>query len=285
MGILLCFSLFKRHNLNTFHAIVFNYITCVITGMLFLSDFAPLHDVHFNSPWVLIALALGVIFIMTFYMMALTTQRFSITVSSIAAKMSLVIPVLVSLLILKVESKEYTMLNYMGILLAFPAIILSSIKGRSHKSDSFLKSSILLPIAVFVFGGVIDSAINYTNFNYLNSETEPIFPIVIFSSSAILGIAIVLVRKKKLTLKSVVGGIALGIINYFSIYFLLKALTYFNNDGAILYPLLNVGIITLSAVVSLYIFNERLSKMNKAGILLAMLALFLISYQELSSFF
>ena len=285
VGILLCFSLFKRHNLNTFHAIVFNYVTCVITGVLFLSDFEALTLVHFNTPWVLIALCLGAIFIMTFYLMALTTQRFSITVSSIAAKMSLVIPVLVSLLILKVESKEYTMLNYLGIIVAFPAIILSSIKGRKQKTDSFLKSTILLPITVFIFGGVIDSAINYTNFKYLNSDTEPIFPIVIFSAAALLGILIILARKSKVTLKSITGGVVLGIINYFSIYFLLKALTQFNNDGAILYPLLNVAIITFSAAISFFIFDEKLSKLNKAGILLAMMAIFLISYQELSTYF
>lgn len=282
VGILLCFRLFKSFNLNTFQAIVINYVTCIITGLLFLDDVSIITTVNTGVTWVWIAISLGGVFIMTFYLMALTTQEFSMTVSSIATKMSLMIPVLVSLLFLKVQSKEYTLLNYAGMAFSFPAIIFSSLKKKALVKSPFSMKALMLPLAVFIFGGLIDSVINYTNYFYLDATTEPIFPIIVFTSAAFVGSVIIIIKRYRITIQDVIGGVVLGVVNYFSIYFLLKALSAFNNDGAVLYPLLNVLIIVMSTVTSILIFRERLSHLNIFGLLLAMIALICISYQELN---
>ena len=281
MGIFLCFRQFKAYGLNTFQAIVFNYITCVGTGIIFLGDSTLLMEINYNKPWVIIGIVLGLIFISTFYLMALTTQRFSMTVSSIASKMSLIIPVIISLLILKVQSKEYTVFNYFGMFMAIPAIVMSSFKKRGVEGSDFTGLAILLPIAVFLLGGLIDSSINYTSYHYLSEAVEPIFPIVIFSSAAFIGIISMMVSGQRITLGNFIGGAILGAINYFSIYFLIRTLSYFNNDGAVVYPMLNVGIILLSAFVSILIFKEKLSRLNQTGLLLAILSIVLLSFEEL----
>ncbi|MEQ8926189.1 MAG: hypothetical protein RLO81_10280 [Fulvivirga sp.] len=281
VGIFLCFRQFKAYGLNTFQAIVFNYITCVGTGIIFLGDSTLLMEINYNKPWVIIGIVLGLIFISTFYLMALTTQRFSMTVSSIASKMSLIIPVIISLLILKVQSKEYTVFNYFGMFMAIPAIVMSSFKKRGVEGSDFTRLAILLPIAVFLLGGLIDSSINYTSYHYLSETVEPIFPIVIFSSAAFIGIISMMVSGQRITLGNFIGGAILGAINYFSIYFLIRTLSYFNNDGAVVYPMLNVGIILLSAFVSILIFKEKLSRLNQTGLLLAILSIVLLSFEEL----
>lgn len=280
VGIFLCFRLFKTYGLNTFQAIVFNYITCVITGVLFQNTLKADY-ISFKEEWVWMALVLGAIFIGTFYMMALTTQRFSMTVSSIASKMSLVIPVMVSLFLLQIESKDYSGFNYLGILLAFPAILLSSLSKKSSGNMSIRGSSILLPIGVFVFGGVIDTSINVANYYFLTTETEPLFPIVIFSSASVIGVLTIIYRKDRIQLKNVIGGMSLGVINYFSIYCLIKALSANQNDGALVYPMLNIGIIIISFLISVLMFKEQTSKLNKLGIGMAVVAIVLLSYQEL----
>ena len=238
-----------------------------------------------SDEWVIIGLVLGLIFISTFYLMALTTQRFSMTVSSIASKMSLIIPVIISLLVLKVQSKEYTALNYLGMTLAMPAIVMSSFKKRGVAGSDFSGLAILLPIAVFILGGLIDSSINYTSFHYLTEASEPLFPIVIFTSAAIIGIITIIYQGNRFRLKNLMGGAILGAINYFSIYFLIKALAHFNNDGAVVYPMLNVGIILISAFLSVAVFKEHLSNLNKGGLLLAILCIVMISFEELIALF
>ncbi|QSE97698.1 hypothetical protein [Fulvivirga lutea] len=283
VGIFLCFRQFKAFGLDTFQAIVFNYITCVATGIIFMGKSEALTEINYTQPWVIIGIVLGLIFISTFYLMALTTQRFSMTVSSIASKMSLIIPVIISLLVLKVQSKEYTVFNYLGMFMAFPAILMSSFKKRGVEGSDFAGFAILLPISVFVLGGLIDSSINYTSYHYLTEAVEPVFPIVIFSSAAFIGIISIMISGRKITKGNVLGGAILGAINYFSIYFLIRTLSYFKNDGAVVYPMLNVGIILLSAFISILVFKERLSKLNQSGLLLAILSIILLSFEELMS--
>ena len=214
--------------------------------------------------------------------MAITTQRFSISVSSIASKMSLAIPVAASIFIFNVQSKEYDIFNYIGILAAFPAIYLVSRKNKESTTDmtpsSFLK---LLPLGVFLFSGIIDTMINYLNLHFLAESDHGLFLIVIFGSASIIGVLTIIIKKLKVTLTSIIGGILLGIVNFFSVYFLLKSLSEFGNDGALVFPLVNVGIVLLSAFVSIFVFNERLQLLNKIGLLVAMIAIILISYQEM----
>jgi uncharacterized membrane protein len=281
VGIFTCFRLFMRYQINTFHAIAVNYLVCVITGSIFMGTEAWENVFQGNTTWIYIGLILGGIFIGTFYLMARTTQIFSMTVSSIATKMSLVIPVLFSLLILNIQSREYTWLNYTGMVLALVAILASSYKPRKVELSASNTFQYLLPIAIFILGGIIDSTINFVSFRYLKPEEEGLFPIIIFSSAAVLGWAIVGWKREALSWRSVLGGLVLGFVNYFSVYYLVRSLRAFNHDGALVYPLVNVGIILVASLVSAILFKEHLSLLNKIGILLSVLTILLLSYQEI----
>jgi len=285
VGILLIFRAFSQYNIPTFRAIVVNYFVCVLTGIIFLGDVNFIHKITPNQPWVWIAFVLGAIFVGSFYLMALTTQRMGITVSSIASKMSLVIPVIASLFIMNIASRELIVFNYLGIGLAMIAILLSSFKNRQQRTTSFGLSMFLMPVFIFILGGTIDTSINFVSHHYLTANTEAVFPIVIFASAFCFGIVMLIALKRNINLKSIVGGTALGIVNYFSIYFLIKALGSFENDGALVYPVINVGIILLSSLASVVLFKEDLSKINKLGLGLAVAAVLLIFYQEVMAQF
>lgn len=285
VGIFVSFRMFGIFKLNTLQAIIFNYIVCVFTGLIYIGDLSFLTTTDYSSSWIYIALALGGVFIGTFYLMAITTQKFSITVSSIASKMSLVIPVIFSLLILGIRSKDYTAFNYLGMALAILAILLSSYKEKKIKTEQISGFELFLPLLIFILGGFIDSTINYTNHNFLTEKEEALFPIFVFTSASIIGIILLIIKRQPIQSKNIFGGVALGIVNYFSIYFVITSLSAFSNDGALVYPLINVGIILFGAVVSVVFFGERLSKINLAGLFLAMISIYLISYQELSKLF
>lgn len=280
-GIFVCFRLFSTFKIDTFQAIVFNYVVCVITGAVFMGDSSVLGDITIDEPWVMIALVLGGVFIGTFYLMAITTQKFSMTVSSISAKMSLIIPVLFSMVLLGIQSRPYTWLNYAGMVLALAAIFMSSYKEKKIQANKLKGFDLLLPFFVFVFGGIIDSAINYTSYHFLTDRESAVFPMFIFVSAGIIGIFLLISKRRKLSLISFGGGAVLGVVNYFSIYFLITSLSAFSNDGAIVYPLINVGIIVFAAGLSVVFFKERFSKLNQLGLVLAVLAIIFISYQEI----
>lgn len=285
VGIFLCFQGFSYFRMNTFQAIVVNYLVCVITGVLFIGDVEFLGRIQVNEPWVIVSMILGAVFISSFYIMALTTQQMGITVASIASKMSLVIPVMVSMWVLMIKSKDYSTINYLGITLAVVAILLASVKKRNGMGKVPSKGSLfVLPLVVFILGGAIDTTINYTNHKFLPEGESAVFPVLIFASAFILGAIWLGIRKSQIELKNVVGGAVLGSINFFSLYYLVKSLTYFDNDGAIVYPVLNVGIILVSSFMSVIIFREKLLAVNKLGLLLAVLAVVFIFFQEISFF-
>src|SRR5690606_26668330 len=145
-------------------AIVVNYFICMLVGLAFPGGTAVLQPQVLQKPWALFALLLGAIFIGAFYLIALTTQKVGVTAASVATKISLVIPVLFSLLVLQNILKDYTLVNYAGMALALVAIVLSSIRpGADGEQHSTPLLSLLLPVVIFLCGGFADSLINYVN--------------------------------------------------------------------------------------------------------------------------
>ena len=279
VGIMLCFKSFSRYRLNTLQAIVINYLVCVITGIIFIGDTQLLTSIDPTNTWVIWAAVLGIVFIVGFNLTAITTQQMGITVASVANKMSLIIPVLMSMIVFQIQSKDYSLINYLGILLALVSVVLTSLKRKDRVKNTTTDFMMLaLPFSVFLIGGFIDTTINYVNYKYVNANEEAVFPIVILGSITLL------FKREKIELRNVIGGLILGVINYFSIYFLVKGLSSFNNDGALVYPILNVGIIIFSAIASVILFKENLSKMNKLGLLIAIISIFSIFYQEIKAY-
>ncbi|PRY13144.1 hypothetical protein CLV24_10658 [Pontibacter ummariensis] len=281
------FKLFQRYNVHVFQAIVVNYVVCILVGLAFPEGAEVLQPQIFTRTWAYFALALGTIFICTFYLIALSTQKVGVTATSVAAKISLVIPVLFSLLVLQTSLKDYTLLNYLGMGLALVAIVLSSLRPRQAEGvEASPAMALILPLTIFLNGGIADSLINYTNQYYLQAHEASQFTMLTFATSAVVGLLVLLYQKAfgktHFKRRSLVAGVILGVPNFFSIFFLIKALAAFDNDGAFFYPINNMGIIMAGALGAVLFFKEKLNGLNLVGLGLAVLALVLLSYQEIA---
>ena len=177
----LVFRSFTRLRVDNMQAIVVNYYTCVAAGLITLAGEEGAFADGVTSSWILPALFIGVLLIFGFNVAAVSIQRAGITVTSIASKMSMVLPVLFSLLVLKIDVDSYTWLNYAGMALAVVSVYLSSMKKEKlpvfHKKRGY---PWLLPFAVFMLGGILDTAINYSNFTFVHHENKSIFLVFIF---------------------------------------------------------------------------------------------------------
>lgn len=282
------FRAFTIYRINTFQAIVVNYLVCAVTGSIMNGSVPQPKLSAENMPWLIIALVLGVIFISTFYVIALSTQRAGVAATSLAGRVSFVVPALFSLFVWETSSKVFDVWNYSGILLTLPALILSAYKPKKEEApgqSALGKSRLWLPVAVFVISGAIDSMMNYTNIRFLNEEQESTFTVLLFFISGLTGICILLFkflfRKEKLDLRSMLAGVLLGVPNYFSVYLMLVVLRIFDNDGAFVFTIFNIAIIVSAALVSKVLFKEHLNRSNYLGIILALVSVLLISYQEI----
>jgi len=269
-GIFVLFKLFNKYNINTLQAIVVNYITACICGLLlFEGDIVPSEIIH--TTWFYGAFGLGFLFISIFNVMALTAQKNGLSVASIASKMSVVIPVIFGIVVFK-ESVGFQKIA--GILLALIAVYLTSVKSSDK---AVLTKSIYLPIILFFGSGVIDTSVNY----FAPDDKIPLFSASIFGFAFLIGFLVLVFKALKhrqyFQLKSLPLGMVLGVVNYASIYFLLKALRIDGLESSTLFTVNNVAIVAFSTLVGLLLFKERISTKNWIGIGLALISIALVT--------
>lgn len=274
----LVFKYLDRYQVDNQQAITINYWTCVFTGLFTSGSINQLHPGIYQHAWAQYTLILGLAFVTVFTGMAVTAQKFGISVSVIASKMGVAFPVIYAFLFLK---EDMTWLLIAGILLSFVSIFFVSRKKGTVSHSQSLLSYLWLPLFVFIGSGLIDTSLKVIE-TQLGDFHASVPTVLIFLSAAVIGSTVMIYRllsgKSQLTLKNVLGGIALGIPNYFSIYFLIRSLQSNNFVTAQIYPLNNIGIVVVSTVLSILIFRERMSKGNLVGIGLALLAILLISW-------
>ena len=83
--------------------------------------------------------------------------------------------------------------------------------------------------------------------------------------------------KEKVSKKEIIiSGLALAIPNFASIYFLNHAL-HQQIPGSIAFPILNCSVILISVLVSILFYGEKFTTKKFIGLLLALLAVFIIS--------
>lgn len=286
VALLLLFRLFPRYNVRTFQAIVVNYLTCVAFGAFFL----PPTLLPPSPPFLplVLTLFLGCCFLLSFNLTSVSVRRAGVAVTSLAVNLSLVVPVLVSLLVLGQLGRPLSGVNFLGLGLALVAVGLVSVKprvrpGRAVEPPRLLRGTggaALLPLAVFGMNGLINSLTNYLT--RLSVFPETVFTWLAFAGavgSAAVVFGLQLARgRERLHGRSALGGVVLGVSNYLSYLFLVNALRDFGGNGALLFPLYNLGTILVATGLGVVGFGERLSLMNKVGLGLAVGALGLLLF-------
>ncbi|WP_437440081.1 EamA/RhaT family transporter [Polaribacter batillariae] len=242
-------------------------------GFLLAEKKIPITKIYLE-PWFFGALVLGALFITIFFVMAITAQKNGVSVTSIAGKMSVVVPVFFGIIL---YNESVTFLKILGIIIALVAVYLSSVK--EEKSNK--KATLLFPILLFFGSGAIDTLLKYVQTNHVANEDISIFSGSLFGIAAFFGFLILGVKaikkRESFGIKNIIAGIVLGIPNYFSIVFLIKALQNKNFESSVLFTINNVGIVILSTLVGLWLFNEKFSVKNKIGVALAILGIVLVT--------
>src|SRR6476620_9637441 len=228
----LSFKVAERANVDRLQAIVFNYICCVITGSL-VNGHPPAYLHNVSEDWFPWACLMGTVFISLFNIIAFTAQRIGVAVTSVANKLSLVIPFVFSIYL---YNEEASFLKIAGIVTELIAVVLTCLPSKRVKSTGNRAFLYILPIALFLGSGLLDTMIKYVEHQFLDAENVNDYLITAFSMAAALGLItlsiLVLTKKQQFNWKSVLIGAAIGIPNYFSIWFLMRVLKIFSNNSS-----------------------------------------------------
>ena len=279
-AIYVIFKHIDRLKIATFDVIIINYITAAILGY-FLSDTqADIFPIHQNQ-WFPYAVLIGILFILMFVVIAKSSQIVGIAITSVSNKMSMIIPITFSIIIDPLD--QLTNLKAIGIILAIVAVFLSVYRKRKVEFDP---RNIYLPLILFLGMGIVDSIVKYAQQYYVNDNVLPLFTVILFIMAAISGLITKLLRKTPfkalINPRILIWGALLGISNYGSIYFVIRALNYKdtignNIGGSVVFGINNLGVIALSVLIGLLFFKEKILKINWIGIIISLIAIYILS--------
>ena len=267
--IFLIFKWISKKQVALAPAIVWNYITCVGAGLLFLWGIPTFNLEAIQRPGFFPIVSLGVLFMVTFLLMGIATANSGAALSAVSSKMSVSIPVLLALLLF-FEKISYW--GYAGILLALLAVFFISYQPKT--GQAFDRSLIW----VFLGSGLVDTGMNvvkHADYNYWNNLQ---FAVLTFTGAALTGVVYLIVKKEVKTLMnrpSFLWGSFLGIVNLFSIFAIYNALDVYADRTAVFFTLNNVTVVVLSFILGITL-GEKFTKRSMLGLALAVLAIILL---------
>ena len=271
-GVFVAMRLFEHFKLDNHQALMWNYVFAAGTGFLICKQFETPQQLV-NESWFGLSILTGFWFIFTYLLMTASTQRSGVTITSLSSKLSVVLPTLAGVILF---SEKLNLVATMGIVLALVALVL--VVGGKETKDKTNKINWLLPVLIFFGTGTGDILMKLTE--QKNAAPDMSFMIAfIYFIAMLFGILIVvfdLIRgKSKWQWKSAVGGIGLGVINFFSTFCVYQAMRCF--DNVVLFPIYNIGVVSLTALTGWLLFKEKLTWKNYLGLAIAIIAVILIT--------
>ena len=261
------FKVSRQFSGSSIQIVAWNYIFALIFCYFFFSP--DLKDFGTSAPWK-IYVPIGILLPTVFLFLAASIKQVGIVKTDAAQRLSLFIPIIAAWLLFK---EDFNILKILALLIGFPALLLILAKPSQNTKNKWL-----YPALVLLGFGVIDILFKQIALYITLPYTTSLF--VVFGIALLIMIAAVIydviVAKVQLSVKNILFGGLVGVFNFGNILFYLKAHKAFSENPSTVFAGMNMGVIVLGSLVGIFVFKEKLTKMNFAGVFLALIAIILI---------
>jgi len=267
-GLFVVFKYAGKHKTAAFPFLTINYIVAGSLGLI--HHFLATPKQVLTAPQFSIAICAGIIFILVFNQMRITTQVNGLAVASIASKMSMIIPIIGTYFIFH---EAISLSQAAGIILGLIAVYIISVSKEN------VVPLAKAPILLFFGAGCIDLFLKISETHILNSSYSALFTTTLFFSAGLCGLIYSL---RTLPVKEVFNkinlkwGVIMGVVNYGALYFILKSLAHEDISSIMFFPINNIGIVVLSSLLGYALFMQKIDKRKKIGLALALCSILLI---------
>lgn len=272
VSILVFFRLLKTGSASTLQVITTNYLVAFFLG--WSTSKGKLE--HFPAAWpewTGIAIILGMMFIGTFFLFALSSRKAGVALTAVASRMSVLIPVAGGILIFH---EQAGLGRWIGLAIVFPAFYYTLYNNDNGIGFSLRQAA--LPLALLLGTGMNDLLMNLAIRKHTPVDISLMLA-AIFGIAFIIGSTIMLyntfVARQPFNPGLIPAGVLLGTINYASTYFLLRSMTQF--DASVLFPVVNASIVVLAALTDFVFFRHQPGKHQLVGMVLAVISIILIT--------
>lgn len=266
----LLFRAFHDWRVNVFWAIPANYLTCVVVGLIVTKASFGLVDVASRS-WFLLAILQGTNLAVNFFLLAYTAQRAGVSVAALASRLSVAIPVLLAFLL---YGDSLSVLKVVGLAGSLLSLYLCTALGDSMKTKTLWQKC--LPILVFVMFGCYFTLLKFAQTFYLDSGSYHPYVLTSFFFAFVISLLAAVGKTMHETAGfrafDIAGGVALGLFNYGAVYFLIKVLSMKEWESSRVFPIYSVGVVAISSLLAVMLFEEQLSWLKKVGLVVGLAA-------------
>lgn len=259
-----------------------------------------------DAALVTLAVVTGALLIFGFFVLSLATDVAGMSLAIGVMRVSVVIPFLMSWII---WDEAPTAAQVAGLVLASAAFFLIARRHRPVPSPEratataaataggpAMPSATAPPVTdaddegaswrvfgvlalVFLSGGAVDVTMKTFEEGFGAQNSRVLFLLLAFGIAFLIGLSVVLWRGLRrgtwLTHTTVGCGVLLGVINYGSLEFILRAIEQL--PGTFVFPVNNIAIVLLAALLGVTVWGEQLSRTNRVGLALAVVALLLLN--------
>jgi len=255
----------RQQNLDMGQAIAINY--ALAAGLCL----AVLHPqaaslLHPDTRWGVL-IALGILLPTIFLAMAGAVRHAGIVLSDAAQRLSLFIPLIAAFLLF---GEKHSAAKFAGIGMAIVALICLLLRPRRQSGLGDTRKAAALLLCIWVGYGAIDILFKQM------ARSGASFSSSLFAAFVLAGIvmfAYMIARRTRWSLRNLVAGLILGLLNFSNIYFYLRAHQVFPHNPTLVFSAMNIGVISLGTIVGALFFREKLSWVNGLGIVLAIAAI------------
>lgn len=289
------FKLCQKWGISCPQVIFFNYVTAILiswvpVGINLLNGSSTFTDYALEGQSITFAVIQGLLFVLGFSIMDRSVWRSGVALTTVAARASLILPVLLGWMVLSQPAPKWLPV---GIVIISMALILLPNENQKHigvkmsdKTDEQRRKLAILDLAcVFLCYGVSDFFLKLSQDSVernlaagSSSETQlnALMGFIFLSAGALSLISCIVrgnFKGRPVTIRTIAGGAVLGIGNTLCTSCCLRALERLSTD--VFYPLYNIGIVILATVAGVIVFKEKIKWLQYAGIVLAIFAIFL----------
>jgi drug/metabolite transporter (DMT)-like permease len=278
-GIFMVFKAVGRLKLELFPVVVINYLTCFLLGNLLLGSEHVLNSEIIQLPGFFPTASMGLIFVGTFVLMGYSTQKAGASMSAMASKMSVVIPVLVAVIFL---GESIGIKGIAGVILALVSVYLVSTGSESGLGSMGRFDPVLL--LVFLGSGMVDTGLNLIKYADFKGFNNLQFASITFGGAAVVALMVSVFQLNRWKLffrqgsfKGIVLGVLLGTINYFSIVAMYAAIDAYQGKTGVFFTLNNIGVLLLTIFLG-YFLGEKYNSKTLVGVFFAIIAILLLGF-------
>lgn len=257
----------EKRTQGTYGRFAMNYLSAAVLAFL------AMPDKSFSvSSSIQLALGLGAVQGLLYLLSLMSLQKSicqnGVILSSTFARLGLIVPMLFSI---AAFGEMPNLLQTIGFVLACAAIWMMQTGKPTQKNQCGSHIGLLV---LLLISGMTDSMAKIFE-EVGDRNLDSWFLLITFIVAFFLSVGMMIYHKEKLGVSEIVYGCLVGIPNYGSVFFLLKALT--SLPAVLVYPTYSAGTILAISLIGVAAFGERPRKRQWAALGMILVALVLLN--------